>query len=608
MLDIDRPEITYGPGEQLDPERELEADTARDQVLAQVWDAFGFDQNKQPVVMRSPGDGYHVYLPLSRGEGAQERTWPAAWAREHIEHHLNQHGIELRPGRLELFPSGIRLRAPCGAGSALLSPTRPDFSDDLGLELRHASWRSRRTKNGLEPALVRDIGPLTAAFCGAIEAARRPLEDWLGTAVAGWHSTWGPWGKDPDRRQKKPETKPRVMALSQHKEEVPKVMGALPRCSPSASSNPLGTQLLYGSEFRGRIRDLTECGITSLGERHDSSLKLTWYWGCCRGLEEDATIGRVREWLTAFEHTSATRLRSAHAFVRDTLREARHYYQRTVARSRKPGRVLGADYVLLPLPSRDTDVVLPQVVPEVRSEVETLLRFLRSNSDKSGRVPHPVNLSAQILHELLGERRVRVTDAEGNVQRRRASVMAIEELTELGILALHTDYSTAHHGRLYTCWYKFGSGALPRRVDEVLVLAERDVEEGRLQVVSNGAAAIAVRLAPTRSPSTLSSPWWVRMYQRRAFTPAEFFEADDRKVLPGPFRHRRRAGELELGESATHPPPPSPPPPPPPAPPVAQAAAPTPVDRSLHDSAPPPPSALDEHIARAWNAWLKRRE
>jgi hypothetical protein len=32
--------------------------------------------------------------------------------------------------------------------------------------------------------------------------------------------------------------------------------------------------------------------------------------------------------------------------------------------------------------------------------------------------------------------------------------------------------------------------------------------------------------------------WWRRMYARRAFTPAEFFDADERRILPGPFRDR----------------------------------------------------------------------
>jgi hypothetical protein len=543
VFDIDRPEIDRGGVS--DPAIELAADSERDRVLAALWDAFGFDRDKQPVVLRSPGGGYHVYLPLLRAADASERTWPAAWAREHIEHLLDRHGLDRRPGRLELFPSGIRLRAPCGAGSALLVPDCPDFSDDLRLRLTHARWRpwQNRATGANELRLVRDIGPLVTGFCDAVEAARRPLEEWLGRSTRCWHPVWGPWGREPLDRAKA-GAPPEVSALSQHKEEVPTASGRLPS-SPAV----VGARgwLLYGAVFRSRVRDLAERGLVGAGERHDAALKLTWYWGKCRGLDRSTTLGRVREWLTSFEHASATRERSRHAFVRDTLREVAHYYDHHVVPAGR-GSPRGVDIALRPLSPADRSL-LAGVASDLRPAVEIVLRYLRGASGEDGWVPHPVNLSSRVLALLLGERRVRVTESDGAVRRRRVAVMTIEELTRLGILALHTDYSTGHHGRLFTCWYRFGSGALPAAEDGWRVLASREIEEGRISVIADGSGEVVVRLEPVGragAAAPADDPWWVRMYRRRAFTPAEFFEGDRRSLIPGPFRHRRRAAAVEV--------------------------------------------------------------
>ncbi len=607
VLDIDRPELDSA--ERGDPERELQADSARDQVLAAVWDAFGFDRDKQPVILRSPGDGYHVYLPLERGGDATERTWPAAWAREHIEHHLNRHGVALHPGRLELFPSGIRLRAPCGAGSAVLVPTRPDFSDDLGLELHGARWRRFRDRaTGAEThRLIRDVEALVARFCDDLEAARRPLEAWLGRDRHCWHAVWGPWGRNDPAAAENPAGSARANALSRHKEEVPKRTGPLPSSAPIdpiPSLAPSGGWLLYGAAFRGRVEDLAAHGLSSAGQRHDAALKLTWYWGKCRGLDRSTTLARVREWLTGFEHVSATRDRSRHAFVRDTMREVAHYYDRRVVPAGRAVRVRGADLVLRPLAEVDRAALLEPVPTELRSAVEPIVRFLFGVSDGDGWVAHPVNLSGRILGALVGERRLRVVGPDGVVQRRRAAVVAVEELVRLGVLAVHTDYSTGRHGRLYTCWYRFGSGALPAEVDGRLVVAVRDIEEGRLTVVADRRGDLAVGLEPASSrsggaPPSGAEPWWVRMYRRRAFTPAEFFEGDRRTVLPGPFRHRRRKGELARGGADPGPPPGAVPPP----------------DRGPPSGAGPPPcpdlgtgDPVDRPLEHGWRRWLRRRQ
>ena len=80
-------------------------------------------------------------------------------------------------------------------------------------------------------------------------------------------------------------------------------------------------------------------------------------------------------------------------------------------------------------------------------------------------------------------------------------------------------------------------------------LVDREPEDlpytlsGTLRVISTGTGPPQVRL--TRHSNTAAipgggrDPWWVRMYKRRSFTPAEFFEGDARKLIPGPFRHRK---------------------------------------------------------------------
>jgi hypothetical protein len=177
--------------------------------------------------------------------------------------------------------------------------------------------------------------------------------------------------------------------------------------------------------------------------------------------------------------------------------------------------------------------------------VRAILGLLATYGDEQGRVPGPVSLSARVLEQLVGQRRVMAADG----RKRRASAVAIEELERLGILAVHADYSVGRHARLYTCWYQFGSGALPARDPELgLVLATRSVEEGVLAVVGGVVDEPPVcRFVSFRTGLVAAlDSWWQRMYARRAFTPAEFYEADRRQVLPGPFRHRRLSAAVKV--------------------------------------------------------------
>ncbi|CAN5666199.1 hypothetical protein BH11MYX1_BH11MYX1_17650 [soil metagenome] len=126
-LDIDAHPV---PGAAEHVARRLAKEQA-DRVLANVWRALNCSADRHPLVQRSPGGGYHVWFPLTRGPTSAnaEHTWPAAVARAWFERHLIAAGLELAPGVLEVFPSGRCLRAPCGLGMTVLQATRPTEPD-----------------------------------------------------------------------------------------------------------------------------------------------------------------------------------------------------------------------------------------------------------------------------------------------------------------------------------------------------------------------------------------------------------------------------------------------------------------------------------------------
>ena len=537
VFDIDRHLPGRTPAHEASFETVLAANNKRDQTLARLWAAFGFGAHLQPVILQTPSGGYHVYLPLCRhtDDTAAERTWPAAWVRERIEHHLNQAGLSLSPGTLELFPSGVRLRAPCGLGQMLLDVTCPDDSDYLGLVPALGTTVDRAG------TLSRRIGPLVRQFCTRLEQARRPLDQWLNLERPAWHPTWGPFGT---RDEMAPQTSvPKkqemefqgVLHPSQHNVDV---MGDGAVALGQESSGCL----LYGKAFVERIRDLSQFGLTEPSQRHDAALKLVWYWGRVRALAKEEVLSLLREWLEGFCHVSHTRQRSFTGFVKTCLREAAHYFDRHVRPGQRACASSRTDVALRLLEPEDERWLQSNVNLEVRQEAILILRYLKGFANTSGRVPGTVNLSGQILASMCGERRISVVEADGVPKRRRATVLAMEKLVRLGVLALHTNYSTGRHGRLYTCWYQFGSGALPKE-DKAgrRVLAVRSIEEGGLQVVSDGGRVICELLTTPgsigKTPVVDQTLWWQRMYQRRSFTPAEFFEGDVRKLIPGPFRH-----------------------------------------------------------------------
>jgi hypothetical protein len=569
VLDIDRPELGAAAG---DAFAELEADGRRDAVLAAVWRAYGFSAERQPVILSTPGGGYHVYLPHCRDERRRpdQHAWPVAWARQRHEHHLDRARLGLKPGRLELYPTGVPLRAPCGRGMGLLVPRNPDDPDDLQLELRHARWEAGGP--GRRDRLRRDVPALVEAFVEALERARRPLEAWLEPTPArpAWGQRFGPFG---DRCED--AVSPPASTLYQHRVDSSTRGGRRPPRSaePKAIQPPArpphagreghevraggvpdqGTgdrrtgHLLHGRAFRRRIAQLTAYGLQATGERHDAALKLAYYHHVCRGLDVPQTVEELRAWLADPRHVSATKARAPGDFVDDTLREVRHYLEKHLPRGtpRKAPGAAGVDQAR-PAPRRAVlgaadEALVGEVAAEVRAEARAILAYVATYADATGRVPHPVTLSAATLEALVGQRRLTRPDG----QRPRASVVAVEELQRLAVLAVHRNYAVGRHGRQFTCWYRFGSGERPPLEPDLgVVLGTRLVAEGALVVVHAGVGqAPRVRFASLQpnlvEALTAQDAWWVRMYQRRAFTPAEFFEADQRHVLPGPFRDRR---------------------------------------------------------------------
>lgn len=570
ILDIDRPHVPQRRDAPVDLEAEIRANLQRDDVLASVWRAFQLGPERLPVILATPGGGYHLYFPLCRDEQArpEQFQWPLRFARQHVEHHLNQARLGLRPGVLELYPSGVPLRAPCGRGTSLLVPRNPQDPDRLELEPLHV----KRSSSG---RLARDILPMVGSFLEQLEAARRPLEAWLSPAPhrPAWDAVrYGPYGL----REKNDPARDRGCVLSQHNEEVDPavpagapvqgVAGPVSSLVPLSSSAPFqlpsgsapvfarGAEdvreavppggeglLLYGKAYLRRVTRLLTGGIRRKRIRHDALLKVTYYFGQILGMDEAAALVCIEDWLRSRPHDSTTRqLRGDEKFVVQSLREARHYLRRFGRGARRRRPAVASRPLRRTLAPADIALVAKLVPDGCRAAGLAILTYLAGFADAKGRVPQPVALSSQILTELCGEDRI----ISERGARSRVSVVAMAYLQQAGLLTVHTDYSTTHHGRRYCVWYRFGSGdPLPNDVSlGGVVLGRRAVEEGELICVSDGRRARAI-LHPTRGVRRDGpESWWRKLYENRAFTPAEFFDADERHVLAGPFRDRRPPG------------------------------------------------------------------
>jgi hypothetical protein len=592
-LDID---AHVRPGEAVE-----EARSRAVAMLGGVWRAFRFSSARQPVLLRSPRGGFHVWIPLTRGAGASnaEHTWPRDWVRSWIKFHLREAGIEERDGELEIYPSGRRLRLPCGVGTELLKPTRPDDASDLGLVPWEGTFSYRDEALG-GWRRVRRVLPMARAFCDAFEARRMTLAELLDRTDAEWDRSWAFFGRRPgvlpDADAKKTGegdgssdtpiqqiadvpppggTGGRVVLRGSRrgrgKGRAPRGEDGLdPNISSPADPDPDQPDepvsgLPRGAAFARKVTQLLSRGITEPHARYDAVKTLTFHWGARCGLSRSLVLEHLERWCMGLPHEGSATLRDGGpaAFLKVCLREARSYYDACHERWPFRGRGGVPSAVLTTI----DHVVLAHVEPRARDEAAAILSWLAGNADARGWVDDPVELAHGLLRVLCGERRM----ASAGSQRRRATV-AVEELVRLGVLTMHTDYAVGSHGRVFQCWYRFGSGELARPFDlaaeaELVVpdappqardrkrgtvtsetrhrtlngalagcrvLAERVVPEGTLLVLGDGTRA-APRVVLQRRRDQLPSPelvdargirWWTAHYVERRFSPGEFRHGD----------------------------------------------------------------------------------
>ena len=508
-LDIDAHPAPAAPAAPEHVARRL-AKARADRVLADVWRALRCSAERHPLVLRSPGGGYHVWFPLTRGPTSTnpEHTWPAAVARAWFERHLVAAGLTLAPGVLEVFPSGRCLRAPCGLGMQVLQATQPGEPDALGLvpwpgtmtSAERVDWRGER---GALSAPVRRVVPMVRAFVAQWELQRRTLADWLGRPEASWDPGWGflGWRTEGDGRGEEipPEKNAATAAmgdrcLSQESDDVPGRLwgrgsggpwghGEWPvgragragrarsgsALAPPIDRDPLapevdvppdvaGGRVVRGRAFKEKVRRLLEHGVTEPSTRHDAVLTLAFYWGATCGRAEGSALALLEAWCKAHPHTGSRLSARPRAFVATCIREAAHYLAHYAAKWRFRGNGDGGGLVTL---APADQAVITAADPRVRDEIAAILAWLAGRTDGAGRIGAPVQIATGLLARVCGGDR-RVVEAG---KRRRATTIALEELERLGVLTLAQNYVVGQHGRAWSCWYQFGSGELPRVVE-----------------------------------------------------------------------------------------------------------------------------------------------
>lgn len=616
-------------------ESELDARRRAKRVLGAVWRALNCSATRHPLVLRSPGGGYHVWLPLTRGPASAnaEHTWPAQMVQRCVAWHLTQAGLELGPGNLEVFPSGVGLRAPCGRGMVLLGATQPDDPDALGL----VPWPGTATAqvdwgdDELAPRWSRRIVPTVRAFIEQWEAQRRTLADWLSRPEFEWERQWGCLGwreghNDIPRwreifcgEKNSAQNTQGGNRSQQSDDEIHRARGGLPAggeakgeagsstkgrsgssiqrnsSSPSAqgvnlSPDSAGGKLVRGREFREKYTTLLLEGVTQPSTRFDAVHTLVFYWGATCGRPQDEVLERLKDWCHKHPHPGARNHNKPRVFVGECLREARSYLKR-----KAPGwRFRGGGHAggLVSLTPADR-VITAAVDPRVALEVGAILAWLKGHADGNGRVLDPVQISHGLLRRLCGDRRV---DIDGDGRRHRVATLVLTELERLGVLTLSSNYRVGKRGRVWCCWYQFGSGELPRVVAlpaakwdqikpftteplvpapallqvaasepqettsapvvEVRVLGERVVPEGLLSVLSDCARGLPRALLtcapgvdrPTAAPAP-RPPWFERAYRCLQLTPRWLWRADAAMVSPdaSELRVLPRRLRLDLG-------------------------------------------------------------
>jgi hypothetical protein len=334
-----------------------------------------------------------------------------------------------------------------------------------------------------------------------------------------------------------------------------------------------------GRAFKEKVRRLLSDGITEPSTRHDAVLTLSFYWAATCGLGEVGALARLEAWCKAHAHAGSRLAARGRVFRETCVREARHYITHHAARWRFRGRGDGGGLATL---TAADQTVLAAIDPQVRGEVSAVLAWLAGRADGAGRIGEPVQIATGLLARLCGDRRIIDEDRK----RRRATTLAIAELERLGVLTLSSNYRVGQRGRVWSCWYQFGSGELPRAVElsaaawaammpsgavavapalaiagspempqdapgasivVVRVVGERAVPEGLVRVLSDGARGVPRTLltlapdvaGPTAGPSA-RAPWFVRPFQARTFTPAELWAVNAATVIPFPDVAARR--------------------------------------------------------------------
>jgi len=601
-------------------ESELDARRRAKRVLGEVWRALGCSATRHPPLFRSPGGGYHLYLPLTRGEASvnAEHTWPARIVRAWMEWHLVQAGLELGLGTIEVYPCGRSLRAPCGRGMVLLQATQPDDPSALGLQpwpgtaTVHVDWGGEADEL---TSWSRRVEPTVLSFIEQFEAQRRTPADWLGRPEAAWDPRWAclgwragedipRWGEIFAGEKNSEAPIPGQDRGSQESDDVlggpragvPQVAGRKGRAGRArrrgsaapTDGNPLppsagtvdpagasaGGKLVRGRAFMEKVGRLLFQGVTEASTRYDAVLTLTFYWGATCGLSTEETLGRLEAWCSAFAHQGSGLADRPRTLLRTCLREARHYLERKASkwRFRARGGHGGGLGTLRPA----DQAVIAAVDPRVSSEVGTLLAWLAGRADKRGCVAEPVQVSHGLIERLCGDRRI---DIDGDGVRHRAATVALTELERIGVLTMARNYTVGKRGRVWSCWYQFGSGEIPRHgalsaakweqlepyraaplvptpaqlevvrstpegapsapVVDVRVLGECVVPGiGLLRALSAGVRGLARTLfvaasgveRPTAAPAALA-PWFERQYQMRPLTPGRLRGATAATVL-----------------------------------------------------------------------------
>lgn len=350
--------------------------------------------------------------------------------------------LALRAAGVEVAPGRVevlaRLRAPLGPGSALLDAATLEPTTRRGpTQWRHLAEQWRAARRS------------PAARFGRARAARSGATR-------------------PEAERQRPERARRWPGPAR----------------PEAERRSPPMRISEASEFRAR------CAALILGERaiapgtrHAELLRLAWY---CKSLG----MGEADGWAhveRVFEALGPVRLA-------DSRREWPHAYAGNRARN-APGPAAGSEPCAPAL-----EALVGLVREEARDEARRLLHNLAWRAGADGRVPGIVELSANYLARVCGERRLR---GDG---RPRVGQAVIEDLVAAGVLEMAGNYAVGRCGRRYRVLADLRTGQV---VEAGTRASEHDTTAaGELAIISSsdtGAAPLAVQAdVAVASPAELA--------------------------------------------------------------------------------------------------------